>query len=516
MPDVLIGQAYYLRFDAKLWRAQQPYAPLGALYAAAGLRAQGHTVALFDAMLAQSEAEWTTALDRERPKIAIVYEDSFNYLSKMCLLRMRQAAQTMTAAAKARGCAVLVSGSDATDHPDTYLDAGATAVILGEGDVTVTEVVGALKTGAPLTTIAGVAALDTRGSLQRTASRPFVRALDEIPHPAWDLVDVERYRRIWRRRHGYYAMNVATTRGCPYHCNWCAKPIYGQRYAVRSAADVVEEIAWLERDYRPDQLAFVDDVFGLQPGWVDSFAGLRKGAGIRLPFRCLMRADQIDAGMVRALAAAGCRMVWMGAESGSQRILDAMEKGTRVEQIRGAARMLQQSGIAIGLFLQFGYPGEEWDDVEATLALVRDASPNDIGVSVSYPLPGTKFYDRVRAELGPKQNWFDSSDLAMLYRATYEPEFYRVLHRVVHHEFRARRQAARLHAVAGGGRPARLADLRAAASWMYHRAALPVVERQLRTLARHPRRSPAPARLIPLLTRGAAAQPSQQCGDTAL
>jgi radical SAM superfamily enzyme YgiQ (UPF0313 family) len=515
MPDVLIGQAYYLRFDPKLWRAQQPYAPLGALYAASCLRSQGHSTALFDAMLAQSEAEWVTALDRERPRVAVIYEDSFNYLSKMCLLRMRQAAQSMTAAARARGCAVVVSGSDATDHPNAYLDAGASVVILGEGDVTVTELVGAFETEASLSRVAGIAYAGADGQVHRTAPRPFVRALDELPHPAWDLVDVERYRRIWRRRHGYYAMNIATTRGCPYHCNWCAKPIYGQRYAVRSAVDVADEIAWLARDYGPDQLAVVDDVFGLQPGWVETFARLCEASGTRLPFRCLMRADQIDDAIVQPLAAAGCRMVWIGAESGSQRILDAMEKGTRVEQIRDAARQLRHAGIEVGLFLQFGYPSEEWDDVEATLALVRDIAPDDIGISVSYPLPGTKFYERVRAELGPKQNWFDSNDLAMLYRATYEPEFYRVLHKVVHHDFRAQRQAARLRALALGGNVASVADLRAAAAWIYHRAALPLAERQLRILARQPRSSPAPARLVPILTRGAAAQPSQQCEYTA-
>jgi radical SAM superfamily enzyme YgiQ (UPF0313 family) len=192
-----------------------------------------------------------------------------------------------------------------------------------------------------------------------------------------------------------------------------------------------------------------------------------------------------------------------------------MEKGTRVEQIRDAARHLHNAGIEVGLFLQFGYPGEEWDDVQATLGLVRDVAPDDIGVSVSYPLPGTKFYERVRAELGPKQNWFDSNDLAMMYRATYQPEFYRVLHRVVHHEFRARRQAARLRALARGSAFSGAADLRAAASWIYHRSALPLVERTLRTLGRQPRQSPAPARLVPLLTRGAAARPSQQCEDTA-
>jgi anaerobic magnesium-protoporphyrin IX monomethyl ester cyclase len=472
MPDVLIGQAYYLRFDPKLWRAQQPYAPLGALYAASYLRSQGHSVAFFDAMLAESEREWAEALDRHTPAVAVIYEDSFNYLSKMCLLRMRQAALQMIEFARDRGCPVVVSGSDATDHPDIYLKRGAAAVILGEGELTLLEVAARLKARASLCDVAGVAFAGTDGAVQRTPQRPFIKALDDLPFPAWDLVDVPRYRAIWQRRHGYYAMNVTTTRGCPYHCNWCAKPIYGQRYTVRNPQSVVDELLWLARQYRPEQISIVDDVFGLQPGWIQMFARLLSDAHLRIPFRCLMRADQIDEDVTAALAQAGCRMVWMGAESGSQRILDAMEKGVRVEQIRDAARRLHERGIAVGLFLQFGYPGEMWEDIAATLGLARDVDPEDIGISVSYPLPGTKFYERVRVELGQKQNWFDSNDLAMMYRATYEPEFYRVLHRVVHHQFRIRRLARNW------------TGLRDAAAWAYNHLALPVAERQLRRLAR--------------------------------
>jgi radical SAM superfamily enzyme YgiQ (UPF0313 family) len=221
-----------------------------------------------------------------------------------------------------------------------------------------------------------------------------------------------------------------------------------------------------------------------------------------------MRADQIRPDIVHALVAAGCRMVWIGAESGSQRVLDAMEKGTRVEQIRYASELLHAAGIDVGLFLQFGYPGEEWDDVQATLELVREVAPEDIGVSVSYPLPGTTFYERVRAELGQKQNWFDSDDLAMMYRAAYPPAFYRVLHRVVHHEFRMRRRAARLRAVAGHPSRMSIADLRRLASWAYHRAALPLVARRLARLRRAP--STAPTRLAPVLTPAAASMPSRQ------
>jgi anaerobic magnesium-protoporphyrin IX monomethyl ester cyclase len=233
----------------------------------------------------------------------------------------------------------------------------------------------------------------------------------------------------------------------------------------------------------------VDDVFGLKPGWVEEFASLIHEKNVRTPFRCLMRADQVTPAIARALASAGCDMVWMGAESGSQRVLDAMEKGLRVEDIRAASHSLRDAGIGVGFFLQFGYPGETWDDIEATLQLTREVQPTDIGVSVSYPLPGTRFYDRVREELGQKQNWIDSSDLATMYRATFAPEVYRHVHGLVHHEFRARKSAAALTALLRSPwrcRPSwtTLKDCpRAAAAWLYNRTALAITRRRLRPLS---------------------------------
>ncbi len=510
MADVLLGQAYYLRFDRKLWRAAQPYPPLGTLYAAALLRTRSVEPALFDAMLADSEREWGQALDLVRPRIAVIYEDSFNYLSKMCLLRMRQAALAMIDQARARHCPVVVSGSDATDHPDVYLTRGAAAVIVGEGDLTLADLVHRLMENGSAADVDGVVYHDSAGVMQRTAPRPFVRALDDLPLPAWDLVDIDRYRRIWRSRHGYHSMNLATTRGCPYHCNWCAKPIYGQRYAVRTPARVVDEMVTLVERYQPDHFAFVDDVFGLQPGWLETFGELAHKAGMAVPFRCLMRADQVSESTVKALGTAGCGMVWIGAESGSQRILDAMEKGIRVEQIRHATHRLHEAGIRVGFFLQFGYPGETWDDIEATRRLMRELRPDDIGVSVSYPLPGTRFHDRVQAELGHKRNWFDSDDLAMMYRATYEPEFYRVLHQVVHHEFRAGRTSAVASEILRRPWRARPTHMRQVAGGIYNRTALPIAERHLQRLASASRHVPRPTRLSPFLSPGAASTPSPQ------
>jgi radical SAM superfamily enzyme YgiQ (UPF0313 family) len=453
--DVLFGQSYFLRFDPKLWAAMQPYPPLGALYAAGYVRARGYSVALFDAMLAESEQEWAAALDRHQPRFAVLYEDNFNYLSKMCLLRMREAAFTMIEMARARGCTIIVAGADATDHAGLYLGRGADFVLLGEGEATLGELLDALtgRTAQPLTEILGLAwkadrrpqTADGAGTtavggppsaVASTPRRPDLKQLDHLPFPAWDLVDIERYRRVWRERHGYFSLNVVTTRGCPYHCNWCAKPIWGQRYNARSPENVVAELVHLKQQVAPDHLWFMDDILGLKPGWLERFAQLVREAGAVTPFKCLQRADLVTERTAAALAAAGCRTVWLGAESGSQNVLDAMDKGQTVDDIRRAAQLLHRHGIEVGFFLQFGYPGETWADITLTRRMVRECAPDDIGISVSYPLPGTKFYERVKLELGAKQNWEDSNDLALLYRGPFPAPFYRALHRLVHAEYR--------------------------------------------------------------------------------
>ncbi|HXF84377.1 MAG TPA: radical SAM protein [Anaerolineales bacterium] len=444
MTQILLGQSYYLRFDPKLWRAMMPYPPLGTLYAASWLRQHGYEVAMFDAMLAESEEEWAKALDEHRPRYAVIYEDNFNYLSKMCLLRMREAAFKMIRMAKERGCTVILCGADVSDHYDKYLKQGADYCLIGEGEETLLELLDQLsgKREAGLDSIPGLAYRSSphasHSSIACTPRRPDITNLDKLPFPAWDLVDIEKYKSIWLKRHGYFSMNMVTTRGCPYHCNWCAKPIWGQRYNSRSPENVVAEMKWIKETYAPDHIWFADDILGLKPGWIEKFAALVNEADAVIPFKCLQRADLVNEKIARALAKAGCKTVWIGAESGSQKILDAMEKGDQVEDIYRATALLHQNGIEVGFFLQFGYPGETWEDIQKTLKMVRECAPDDIGISVSYPLPGTKFYERVKMELGEKQNWIDSEDLAMLYRGPFPTAFYRVLHKRVHHEFRLR------------------------------------------------------------------------------
>jgi radical SAM superfamily enzyme YgiQ (UPF0313 family) len=426
-----------LFYDRKQTRKMQPYPPLGTLYAAAMLRRLGISVAVFDSMLNDPEKEFEAALAQHRPALVVVYEDNFNFLSKMCLTRMREVAFRILAASRNLGAAVLVNGSDASDHVEDYLRNGFRCVLLGEAEFTLLEVVPRLlesKTAA----LGGVAGLayrsPTTGEVVYTARRSQLRHLDALPFPARDLIDMRQYREVWKSAHGCFSLNLVASRGCPYRCNWCAKPIYGDTFSVRSPWSVAEEMHQLKRDYNVEHLWFADDIFGLQARWVLEFAAAVETLDAAVAFKMQSRVDLMTPETAAALRRAGCAEVWMGAESGSQKILNAMEKGTRVEQIARARENLRNEGIRACYFLQFGYPGETWDDIQSTVDLVWNTRPDDIGVSVSYPLPGTKFFSRVQAQLGAKTNWSDSEDLSMMFQGAYDGEFYRALHDALHAE----------------------------------------------------------------------------------
>jgi anaerobic magnesium-protoporphyrin IX monomethyl ester cyclase len=261
-----------------------------------------------------------------------------------------------------------------------------------------------------------------------------LKDLDALPLPAWDLVDAERYRAAWTEAHGRLSWNMVTSRGCPYGCNWCAKPIFGRRYAQRSPEGAADELRRLKERVAPDHVWFADDIFGLTPAWLERFAREVVRLGARTPFSMQSRVNLMRPETVSALAEAGAEEVWMGVESGSQRILDAMEKGSRVDEARGATRALKAAGIRACWFVQLGYLGEEWEDIRLTRDLVRAERPDEIGVSVSYPLPGTRFYELVRDEVGRKRNWEHTDDLAMLFHGTYTTDFYRDLRTLLHDE----------------------------------------------------------------------------------
>ncbi|HUI08820.1 MAG TPA: radical SAM protein [Bacteroidota bacterium] len=480
--DILFTHSYFLRFDPKELRAMTPYPPLGTLYAASIARGLGYRPSLFDSMLAEGEAEITPVIRRLRPRIVAIYDDDFNYLTKMCLTRMREAAFALAGIARGEGCTVIVHGSDAADRAEEYIARGADYVLCGEGEGPLGDLLVALRDGGDPFAVRGVVARDGL-TLRRTLPHASVRDLDALPMPAWDLIDASRYRDAWVNRHGHFSLNMVTTRGCPFHCNWCAKPIYGQAYASRSPANVVDEMIHLRHTLHPDHLWFCDDIFGLKPGWLGEFAAEVNRRGAHTPFKCLARVDLLlKDNAVDHLAAAGCTSVWVGAESGSQKILDAMEKGTTVGQIHEASRLLRAKGIRTGFFLQFGYPGETRADIDRTLAMVRDCLPDDIGISVSYPLPGTPFYESVRRSLGGKKNWRVSEDLDLMFPGEFHPDFYRALHALTHKRLRVWQGVKEARALAAAPWTASGAKLRRVAGGAYHVLTLPYYRRKMHAL----------------------------------
>ena len=439
MNTVLISHSYFYKLDAKQWRFKQPYPPLGTLLAAAVIRGVGFDVSVFDTALADHPTEVGRVLKNSSPTFFVLYDDGFNYLTKMCLSVMREAAFSMAELAKQQGATVIICSSDSTDHYEKYFVHGVDYVVRGEGEETLTELLLCLKDGKNIDEVHGLAFRKNNETIV-TSPRSVMRNLDTLPMPAWDLIDIEPYRKIWKEHHHYFSLNIATTRGCPYKCNWCAKPIYGNRYNTRSPQKVANEIEYLLQKFQPDHIWMCDDIFGLKPGWTKAFRNEVVNKGLSFKYKIQSRVDLLlEEDTIDALAESGAETIWVGAESGSQKILDAMDKGTTVQQIYTATQLIKLKKIKVAFFLQFGYLSETKRDIDSTINMVLDLMPHEIGISVSYPLPGTKFYEKVKETLHEKKNWSDSDDLAMMFESTFSPAYYKVLHRYVHSRYRIQR-----------------------------------------------------------------------------
>ncbi len=450
---LLLASPYHLALDPMEVEAGKPYPPLGPLVSAAELLALGHDVRLYDATFARDMEPFQLALAGHRPTRVALVADPHAVAVKMCTTAQREATCAMVAAAKAAGAAVLVAGPDPTDHPEPYEAAGADVVVAGEHD-------GALRDFAAGTLPSG-----------RAPRRPNRHDLAQLPDPAWDLVDLPAYANRWRSKHNRWELNLSTARGCPYRCNWCAKPTWGRAYATTTPERAAELVRGAQAR-GADAAWFTDDIFAVKPAWLRAFR--QALAGAPLPFRCNTRADLVrDGAYVHDLAAAGCHEVWMGAESGSDRVLAAMDKDQTRADLDAAVARLRDAGIRVGFFLQLGYPGETRADVLATVAMIRRLRPDEIGVSVSYPLPGTAFHDRVAADLR-RANWTSSMDNEVLFAGTYPQAFYdavRELLRAEHAWLSFRPSLSR-----GGIRRAAALPYHAA-RWPVHRAKVAVLGR---------------------------------------
>ena len=425
MTDLVLTHGYFLYEDPKELEILKPYVPLGILYICSHLRNKGFNVEVFDTTFSTMGA-LAHFLQTESPSVLGVYANLMTRKKVVEILRL----------ARQAGWKTIVGGPEPGAYVREYLEAGAEVVVLGEGEITTEELILTLRKDLcpDLSAISGIAYRDESGRVHQTAPRPQIPDLDAQPWPARDAVDIRRYMQTWRDAHGKGSLSFITARGCPYHCRWCSHQVFGKTHRRRKPLAVVDEVEWLLATYEPDMVWIADDVFTIHQGWLRSYAAEMRRRDLRIPFECISRADRLNAEAIDLLAELGCFRVWIGSESGSQRILDAMERGVTVEQVQTAVSLCKSRGIQTGMFLMWGYEGEQLEDIEATINHVKISDPDIFFTTVAYPIKGTAYYERVADSLVQLKVWNQSSDRELIPSGQRSRAFYDCVDRLLQNE----------------------------------------------------------------------------------
>ena len=400
----------------------KPYPPLGILYICSHLRQKGVKAEVFDSTFSSRQELWDL-LKKGPPSVLGVYANLMTRSNVIEILRV----------AKECGWQTIVGGPEPGAYIKEYLTAGADVVVIGEGEVTLEELVPALQSGNADNwhQIDGIAFRAQDGSVVRTKPREQIKNIDTQPWPARESIDMARYVEVWREHHGMGSVSLITARGCPYHCRWCSHEVFGKTHRRRTPASVADELQFLVSRYQPQMAWMADDVFTIHHGWLFQYAAELKQRGLKVPFECISRADRLNRQVVDTLADMGCFRVWIGSESGSQRILDAMERGVTVEQVQTAVALCRSAGIQTGMFLMWGYEGEELSDIEATVEHVKKTDPDIFFTTVAYPIKGTPYFSEVAERVDSLKVWSDSSDRDFRIRNRHSRQFYKFADRLL-------------------------------------------------------------------------------------
>jgi anaerobic magnesium-protoporphyrin IX monomethyl ester cyclase len=429
MPDLLLTHGYFLYEDAKEKQIMKPYAPLGILYLCSHLRQQGFDVEVFDTTFSSRESLFCH-LETEKPSVLGIYANLMTRGNVVEIIRV----------AREAGWRVIVGGPEPGAYAQEFLESGADFVVLGEGESTMQELLTAFRDGSDKSgnvwkaKIAGTAYLDHEGAFHQNPARAQIADLDAQPWPARQAIDLHRYVDTWRTHHQQGSVNFITARGCPYKCRWCSHQVYGQTHRRRNPTKVVDELEWLLAEYTPDIAWVSDDVFTINHEWIRQYAAEMRRRNLHIPFECISRADRLNEEMLDLLAELGCFRIWIGSESGSQRLLDSMDRGVKVEQVQRAVEMSRARKIQSGMFLMWGYEGEEMEDIEATIRHVSKTKPDIFFTTVSYPIKGTPYYQQVQSKLVQLKPWAQTSDREIRIAGRHSRAYYAHADKLLHDE----------------------------------------------------------------------------------
>lgn len=413
--DILLSHGYFIAEDEHEQKIMKPYPTLGLLYISSHLKAKGFAVDLYDSTF-ENLANFEAYLQQKRPGLVGLY---CNLMTKQTVLKMVQMCRAV-------GATVIIGGPEPPHYAEAYLDFGADIVVIGEGELTLEELIPHLAKHGPhrLNSILGIVFRDEAGNLVKTPPRPQIADLSAQPWPDREAIPMERYLETWKTHHGLSSVSLITARGCPYTCTWCSHSVFGETHRRSTPAQAAEEVAWIAERYNPDQLWYADDVFTIHRRWFLQYAAELKQRQLRIPFECISRADRLNEPVIEALAEMGCYRLWIGAESGSQRILDAMQRKTNTEDVQVKSKMLQARGIEVGMFIMLGYEGEEMVDIEATVDHLKKSNPTVFLTTVAYPIKGTKYYQTVESQVVSHLDWAARTDRDLKVNGRYSKRFY--------------------------------------------------------------------------------------------
>lgn len=415
MMDILLSHGYFIAEDEHEQAIMKPYPTLGLLYISSHLKAHGFAVDLYDTTF-HTMADFATYVKQTRPSLVGLY---CNLMTKQNILRMMPVCQEV-------GATLILGGPEPVSYAAEYLACGADIIVSGEGELTLTALIPHLarhgRTG--LHTVQGIIFQDDDGQVVQTGARPFIKDLSTQPWPDRAAIDMPRYLDTWKTHHGLSSVSLITARGCPYTCTWCSHSVFGHSHRRRSVEDVANEVAWIQETYQPDQLWYADDVLTIAPRWFLSYAAELKRRGLRIPFECISRPDRLDEDIIAALAEMGCARLWLGSESGSQRMLDAMKRKTTVADLLAKNKMLQDAGIEVGMFIMLGYDGEDVTDIKATADYLKQSNPDIFLTTVAYPIKGTAYYEQVADKVTTPLSWRGRTDRDLQVNGRYSRRFY--------------------------------------------------------------------------------------------
>lgn len=416
---ILLTHGYFLEEDAKEQAIMRPYVPLGILYISAYLEEHGYDNEVFDSTFSSFD-KLCAQLMQQQPQVIGIYT---NLMTKLNVLRIIRFIKSTTVLQHTK---IVLGGPEVRNHALKFLEHGADFIVSGEGEQTMLELVQFIEgtyTGT-ITGIEGVSFLDAENTLHQNNERTKLKNLDVLPFPNRHKVNLSLYFDAWKGRHGTSTISVSTMRGCPYSCKWCSRAVYGQSYRRRTPVKVVDEIARIKASYTVDSLWFVDDVFTVSHVWLEQFTREITRRNLVMPYECITRADRLNEEVIINLKKSGCFRVWIGAESGSQKIIDLMDRRVEVEQVQQMIQLARKHGLQAGTFIMVGYPGETREDIYATVQHLKNADPDLFTITVAYPIKGTPLYAEVEDRFVTNLPWDSSTDRDIDFTRTYNRKYY--------------------------------------------------------------------------------------------